>query len=98
MTPINYGLGPVADIGAASGELWQYMGTESEGGVDILVTGEGGVVLERGHAWVDGPCHVFRHRSHPARGGQRVYIRVRARETRATDDAAWLAAQLAVLA
>lgn len=95
MVPVNYGH-DVATVGM-NGETWQYMGTESDGGVDIIVTGEGGVVLERGATWIEGPCHVFRHRSHPARGGERVYVRVRARESRLTDDATVQAAALAVL-
>lgn len=98
MVPVNFGRGPVESIGAPDGEAWQYMGTETDGGLDIVVTGEGGAVRERGLTWIDGPCHLFRHRSHPGRGGDRVYVRIKATETRWTDDAALQAWRLAELA
>lgn len=61
-----------------TGEVWQYMGTEASGGPAIVVGGE----VPKDAVGIAGPVHVFRHRSHPAREGQRVIVRIAAKEAR----------------
>lgn len=75
---------PTACYDEQSGEEWQYMGTETgPGGWARVVHYPAGETSgpASDDRWIAGPCHTFRHRSHPRYGSGRwvrVYVRLAA--------------------